>query len=44
MMFLQVMIGNVRGVFSRFCVLQRIFRLVCILLVVQKQALGEVES
>jgi len=34
MMFLQVMIDNVGDVFSRFCVSQHIFRLVCILLVV----------
>jgi len=38
------MIDNVRDVFSRFCVFQRIFRLVCIPLVVQKQTLGEVGS
>ena len=44
MTFLQVMINNVEDVFSRFCVFQCIFRLVCIPLVVQKQTLGEVES
>jgi len=35
-MFLQVMINNVGDVFSRFCVFQCIFCLVCIPLVVQK--------
>ena len=44
MMFLQVMIDNIGDVFSRFCEFQRIFRLVCIPLVVQKQTLGEVRS
>jgi len=44
MMFLQVMINNVGDVFSRFYVFQRIFRLVWIHLVVQKQTLGEVVS
>jgi len=43
MMFLQVMINNV-GDFFMFFIFQRIFRLVCISLVVQKQTLGEVES
>jgi len=44
MMVLQVMIDNVGDVFSRFCIFQRIFRLVFIPLVVQKQTLGEVGS
>jgi len=45
MMFLHVMFDNVGDVFfSSFCQFQRIFRLVCIPLVVQKQTLGEVGS
>ena len=43
-MFFEIMIDNVVDVFSRFCAFQRIFRLVCIPLVVQKQTLIEVGS
>jgi len=43
-MFLEVMINNVENVFSRFCVFQRIFHLVSISLVMQKQTLCEAEN